>query len=98
MCVFCDISCVILSPYLRNKEINSTEYKQEVIIMNKNIIIRTVIEGLIGWVLLALVVTFAKDITFAQALFAPHTLVMASAGFIGGYIGLRRRAQKQANI
>ena len=66
--------------------------------MNKNIIIRTVIEGLIGWVLLALVVTFAKDMTFAQAFIAPHTLVMASAGFIGGYIGLRRKAQKQANI
>ena len=38
--------------------------------MNKNIIIRTVIEGLIGWVLLALVVTYAKDMTFAQALIA----------------------------
>lgn len=33
--------------------------------MNKNILIRTVIEGLIGWVLLALVVTYAKDMTFA---------------------------------
>ena len=65
--------------------------------MNRSIIIRTVIEGIIGWVLLALIVTFTKDITFVQAFFAPHTLVMASAGFIGGYIGLRRRAQKQAN-
>ena len=44
--------------------------------MNKNIIIRTVIEGLIGWVLLALVVSYAKDMTFAQAFIAPHTLVM----------------------
>ena len=48
--------------------------------MNKNIIIRTVIEGLIGWVLLALVVSYAKDMTFAQAFIAPHTLVMATAG------------------
>lgn len=65
--------------------------------MNKNVIIRTVIEGLIGWVLLALIVTYTKDMTFAQALIAPHTLVMATAGFLGGYIGLRRKAQKQEN-
>ncbi len=65
--------------------------------MNRNIIIRTAIEGTIGWVLLALVMTMAQDITFMQAFFAPHTLVMASAGFIGGYIGLQRRAQKKTN-
>jgi len=65
--------------------------------MNRNMIIRTVIEGLIGWVLLALVVMYAKDITFMQAFIAPHTLVMASAGFLGGYIGMRKRAEKQEN-
>ena len=47
--------------------------------------------------LLALVVMYAKDMTFAQALIAPHTLVMATAGFLGAYIGLRKRAEKQAN-
>lgn len=65
--------------------------------MNTNIIVRTVIEGLIGWVLLALIMTFMKDMTFVQALIAPQTLVMACSGFIGGYIGLRRRAQTKAN-
>jgi len=65
--------------------------------MNRNIVIRTVIEGLIGWVLLALIITFAKDMTFLQALVAPHTLAMAFAGFIGAYIGLQKKAQKQVN-
>ena len=63
--------------------------------MNRNMIIRTVIEGLIGWMLLALVVTFTKDITFVQAVIAPHTLVMATAGFLGAYMGLRKRAEEQ---
>ena len=87
---------------MRNKESKYTEYKiniknKEDTIMNRNIIIRTVIEGLVGWVLLALVVMYAKDMTFVQALIAPHTLVMATAGFLGAYIGLRKRAEKQAN-
>ena len=47
------------------------------------------------WVLLAALLCVMKDISFVQALFAPHTLMMASAGFLGGYIGLRRKAQKQ---
>ena len=62
--------------------------------MNRNIIIRTVIEGLIGWVLLALIMTFVKDVPFMQALIAPHTLTMASAGFLGAYIGLQNKAKK----
>ena len=65
--------------------------------MNNNMIVRTVIEGMIGWVLLAVTVCVMKDMSFVQALFAPHTLAMATAGFLGGYIGLRRKAQKQAN-
>ena len=63
--------------------------------MNNSIIIRTIIEGAIGWVLLAALLCVMKDISFVQALFAPHTLMMASAGFRGGYSGLRRKAQKQ---
>ena len=65
---------------------------------NNSILIRTVIEGTIGWVLLAVTVCLIKDMSFVQALFAPHTLAMATAGFLGGYIGLLRKAQKQANI
>lgn len=64
---------------------------------NSSILIRTVIEGMIGWVLLAVLLCLIKDMSFVQALFAPHTLAMAAAGFLGGYIGLRRKAQKQAN-
>ena len=39
--------------------------------MNNSIIIRTIIEGAIGWVLLAALLCVMKDISFVQALFAP---------------------------
>ena len=38
--------------------------------------------------------TFVKDVPFMQALIAPHTLTMTSAGFLGAYIGLQNKAKK----
>jgi len=63
--------------------------------MNKNIIIRSLIETVIGWVLLALLLCMTKDITFAQALLTPYTIAIMVSTFVGACIGYRRKALKK---
>ena len=66
---------------------------------NVSIVIRSLIEGVIGWVFLALILSQMKDITFIQALLTPYTIAMMVSAFVGGCIGYRRKAlKKQANI
>lgn len=69
---------------------------QEGTIMNKNFLIKSLGQGVIGWILLALLLSFTKDMTFVQALAAPSTITMSVAAVIGCYIGYMRRAKKQA--
>lgn len=79
----------------------STQNKLEVTIMNNSvkIIIRSLIETVIGWILLALILSQIKDITFVQALLMPHTIALMIPAFVGGCIGYRRRAlKKQGSI
>ena len=66
--------------------------------MSKNIIIKSVVESLIGWVLLAVVVMLTKNITFVQALTPMHCILMAVAGFVGCCIGFQRKAKKQSQV
>ena len=66
--------------------------------MSKNIIIRSVVESLIGWVLLAVVVMLTRNITFVQAFTSMHCILMAVAGFVGCCIGFQRKAKKQSQV
>ena len=66
--------------------------------MSKNIIIKSVVESLIGWVLLAVVVMLTKNVTFVQALTSMHCILMAVAGFVGCCIGFQRKAKKQSQV
>ena len=63
--------------------------------MNKNIIIRSLLETLVGWVLLALLLTQVKDVTFVQALLMSHTIALMVPAFVGACIGYRRKALKK---
>ena len=85
--------------YARNQEtdyIHFTKYKQEEISMNNmNNIFKALIESVIGGLLLALLLTLMKDITFVQALTAPATIVAVVSAFIGSCIGFQRKARKQ---
>lgn len=66
---------------------------------NVSIVIKSLFESVIGWVLLALILSQMKDITFIQALLAPYTIAMMASAFVGGCIGYRRKAlKKQAHI
>ena len=64
--------------------------------MNKNFFIKSLGQGVIGWVLLALLLSFTKDMTFVQALVAPYTIMMSVAAVVGSYIGYMRREKRQA--
>ena len=66
--------------------------------MFKNIIIKSLVESLIGWVLLAVVVMLTKNVTFVQALTSMHCILMAVAGFVGCCIGFQRKAEKQSQV
>ena len=62
-----------------------------------NIILSALIESVIGWMLLALVLTLMKDVTFMQALTAPYTIGIAVSAFLGCYIGFQRKAAKKSH-
>ena len=66
--------------------------------MSKNIIIKSLVESLIGWVLLAVVVMLTKNVTFVQALTSMHCILMAVAGFVGCCIGFHRKEKKQSQV
>lgn len=56
---------------------------------------RVLIESVIGGLLLVLLLTLTKEISFVQALTEPVTIVAAVSAFIGSYIGFQRKARKQ---
>ena len=66
--------------------------------MSKNIIIKSVVESLIGWVLLAVVVMLTRNITFVQAFTSMHCILMTVAGFVGCCIGFQRKTKKQSQV
>ena len=62
---------------------------------NMNNILKALIESVIGGLLLALLLTLMKDITFVQALTAPATIIAIVSAFMGSYVGFQRKARKQ---
>ena len=65
---------------------------------NMNNILKALVENVIGGLLLALLLTYTKDITFVQALTQPVTLVAAVSAFVGSCIGFQRKARKQGQV
>ena len=66
--------------------------------MSKNIIIKSLVESLIGWVLLALVMCLTRNITFVQALIAPYSIGLAVSAFVGCCIGYQRKLKKMSQF
>ena len=62
---------------------------------NMNDILKALIESVIGGLLLALLLTLVKDITFVQAITAPATIIAVVSAFFGSLIGFQRKARKQ---
>ena len=62
--------------------------------MNTSIVFKTIMNGITSWLVIALIVSMVKDMTYAQAFAEPMTIVMALSSTVGGYIGFQRRARK----
>lgn len=68
---------------------------QEVIILNKSIIIKSLINGVVSYFLVALVLTLIKGQPFGQALTAPYTIFPGVAALVGSVIGFWRKENKK---
>jgi len=66
-------------------------------IMNNNILIKALVNGLLGWALFA-VLTLLKNpgMDIGQALIALPSIYTAAAAFIGCYIGYRIRENRSS--
>ena len=63
--------------------------------MNKNIIIKSVHNGILSLFLVAMVLDLAKGIPFGQALVSPFNIILGISAIVGSFIGFSRKAMKQ---
>ena len=63
--------------------------------MAKEIMIKSAIESVLGWVLVAILVNVTRDVPFILVFASPHSIAIEVAVFIGCCIGLRKKAIKQ---
>ena len=62
--------------------------------MNKNIIIRSLLNGILTFILVTLVLS-VKGMTFAQAIVAPYTIFLTITAIAGSFIGFEIKALRQ---
>ncbi len=67
----------------------------EVIIINKSIIIKSLINGVLSYFVVALVLTLARGVPFAKALTAPYTIILGVSALVGSAIGFIVKANKK---
>ncbi len=60
---------------------------------NVNNFVRALINGVLSWVLVALVLNLVKGVSFVQALTAPYTVALAVSALVASYIGFERKAR-----
>ena len=58
------------------------------------IIVKSLINGVVSWLLVALIVTLKKDVSFVQVLTEPYTIFLAVAAAFGSYAGYNRKMKK----
>ena len=64
--------------------------------MDKNILIKSLLQGLAGMILLALLFSIFKDVSFLDCLDEPYTILCGITTFVGCYIGSLNRSNKKA--
>ena len=62
--------------------------------MNKNIIIKSLLNGILAFILVALVLSL-KGMAIAQAIIAPYTIFLAISAIVGSFIGFTLKAMRQ---
>ena len=63
--------------------------------MNKNLIIKSLLNGVLSFVLVALVFHLVKGVAIAQVIVAPYTISLTISAIVGSYIGFRIKTMKE---
>ena len=63
--------------------------------MKKNIIVKSLLNGIASFLLVAVVLNLAKGIPFGQALVEPYSIFLGVSAIIGSCIGFSRKTMKQ---
>ena len=63
---------------MKNMNLNSTRVK-------------SLRNGVISWLVIALVLSLVKDLSLVQAFAAPYTIALALSAALGSYIGFERK-------
>ena len=63
--------------------------------MKKNIIVKSLVNGILAFVLVALVQYLVKGVAFAQAIVAPYTIYLTISAIVGSFVGFSIRTMKQ---
>ena len=63
--------------------------------MNKNIIIKSLVNGILAFVLVALVQHLVKGVAIAQAIIAPYTIFLAISAIVGSFVGFSIKTVKE---
>ena len=62
--------------------------------MKKNII-KSLVNGILAFVLVALVQHLVKGVPVAQAIIAPYTIFLAVSAIVGSFVGFSIKAAKE---
>ena len=64
--------------------------------MDKNILFKSLLQGIAGMLLFALLVSVVRAESILQVLAAPYTIVLGVSAVVGSYAGFLRKAKKEA--
>ena len=63
--------------------------------MKKSIIIKSLVNGILAFVLVALVQYLVKGMAFAKAIVASYTIFLTLSAIVGSFIGFSIKAMKE---
>ena len=63
--------------------------------MNKNILFKSLLQGVAGMLILALLLSIVKDNSILEVLVKPYTIFIGVSAVIGSCAGFLRKAKKQ---
>ncbi len=64
--------------------------------MDKNILFKSLLQGIAALLLFALLVSVVRAEPILQVLAAPYTIVLGVSAVVGSYAGFLRKAKKEA--
>ena len=63
--------------------------------MKKNIIIKSLVNGILAFVLVALVQYLVKGVAITQAIVAPYTIFLTISAIVGSFVGFSIKTAKE---